>query len=185
MVVVGQPARVGEVGVASADLAGLEVHPACEGPNAAREPLGHGHRGIVGRLEHERIGQVAQPYLLAGAQAELRGRLGGGVGAYLDVLFHLAALEGQDGGHHLGGAGRGQRHFAVALPQYVAVGRVHDQGGPRRDRRRLRHCRDRTRRSDDVQNCGRGRDPADHARKHAIHLDTTTSRRTRPDHSAR
>ena len=101
--------RIGEQGMPHADCAGARVHRRDKGIDAAAKMDGYGKRGVVARIDHRRLDQVAQPDLLA--------RLKSGPGR-LDLrrfernrnhVIHAAALDGDHAGHDLGQAGRRKR----------------------------------------------------------------------------
>ncbi len=159
----GQIARAGDVSVHGQTVGVLEVrgrgpeqvrlgrHAGGEPRLAAGEALGHHDRRIVRRLEQHRVDEIPELDALPGAESHAGGRRVGGVVAHGELVVQPSALEGEHGGHHLGGARRGQRHVPIVVVQDRArTGIDHDRGPrgegqlcPREHRREHHHGRER------------------------------------------
>ena len=134
LLVVRQAGGVVVIGVHHAECARLAVIMPREVALAAAERFGHHHRDVVGRLGDDGLDGVLDLDRLAGPQAELGGRLLGGVLGDLHFareldLAGLQALEQQIKRHDLGERGRVARAVGVGLLQHRAgIGVDHDGG---------------------------------------------------------
>jgi hypothetical protein len=114
---------------------GLAVHPADEGRLAAVDRLGQRHPGVVGALHQQAQEELAHGQALALVQPQGLLTDPGRPGANDHHPPFVEALQGQQGGHHLGGGGHGPARARVPLEQHLPGGLVG------KDRRRGRHPR--------------------------------------------
>ena len=136
-----QPARIEELRVRETHRAGFTVHEVHELSRAARQPFGQGNRGVVRRLQHERVQQLLDGDSLPQSQAEL-GEARAGLpllcGGGSDGHDATGAGPGQShqGGHDLGGAGERTDRVRAPGEQDFPRSQVLEDGGPSPDRRR-------------------------------------------------
>jgi hypothetical protein len=122
-----------EDGAAHADPFGGGGHPAGEGILRTADVLGDRHRDVVGRLGHQRADRVFDRDRLSRAEAELGGRLFGGVARDGETAVHRHPplpefLEEDEQGHHLGQRGGMARRIGV-LGEQNPAGLVVDHVG--------------------------------------------------------
>lgn len=104
--------------------------------NVAKEAFGFGDsdRDVIGGFGADGLDGVLDPDRLAGAQAELRRRLRGGVSRNLDLVVKAEAalfelFEQQVKRHHLGDGGRMARRVFVEAINHPAAGAIDDDRG--------------------------------------------------------
>jgi hypothetical protein len=152
----GQPRGVLEGGAAHAHGAGAAGHQIGEGRLAARHRLGEDHGAVIGRAHRGGADEIPDPHALAGAKADLGGRLPRRVARHRDPLVEvepplLHRLDHEVERHHLGQRGRMEARVGVTGVEHLAVARIHDHrrifprrrlSGRRRQGHRRRHCDD-------------------------------------------
>ena len=141
LLVIGQARGVAIVRAGHAQRMRLARHHLGEGALVAADRLGDGDGDVVGRTGDDRLDRVLDRDCRSRAQAELGGRLGGGVlgDRQLDLQRQrafLELLEQEIERHHLGQrSGMAQFVLVDAVEHAAAVG-VDDDGGESRIGRR-------------------------------------------------
>ena len=150
MIGMRQAMRIHVVGVIHAEFLGGRIHHLREHCLAACNVLRNRHGRIIARGNNDAALQIGNGHILARFYPHQRRPLEDRVlrpGILADrhhiVLGHpaLVDLTRQNvAGHHLGQAGRRQRHVRVVFSQYRAAVGVHQQPGNRVYLGRRRHC---------------------------------------------
>ena len=97
----------------------LAVHAPDEGRLAAVDRLGQRHRGVVGALHHEAKEELANGQALAPPEPERLLADPGWPGANGDHPPFVEPLEGEQGGHDLGGGGHCPGQSGMPLEQHL------------------------------------------------------------------
>ena len=133
LVGIGQAGGVAELGAGHAQLLRLGGHHLGEGFLGAAEPLGHHDSHVVGGLQDDRQDRLLDRDLVAGADAQFRRRLGGGVFGDGELLIEfqpagLDRFEGEIDRHHLGERGGIPAGMGIDRLQHRAALGIDDDG---------------------------------------------------------
>ncbi len=112
------------VGRAEPEGGGLPVHPPDERRLAAVDGLGQRHPGVVGALQQQAEEELAHGQALALPQPQRLLADLGRPGADGHQLLLVEPLQGQEGGHHLGGGRHRPGRTGVPLEQHLPGGLV-------------------------------------------------------------
>ena len=117
-----------------AELLGARVHLVDEGVHRARDVFGERHRGVVGRLEQERVEELVDADPLPLDQPEprdARDLSAGGLLADRDDVGEVRALDHQERGHDLRDARDRPALVAVQGEQHLPGVEIREDRGRR------------------------------------------------------